>query len=137
MSYAPQANAPTITANGRTFALAAFNNINPLAGNIFIICVLEDVQGTWTVVPNGNFFFNHPSDNSILTPIQAAGGIVNFNAGLKASFQKVVSAIFAAAPAPTPAPNGEPVDFATAVAEIEAFVNSLKLEFVNGQLTIL
>jgi hypothetical protein len=135
MPYTLQSGAPTITANGRTFALGAFIENSPVGG-VFMVGVFENATGMWSLVGNGNFVFENLADNSILTPIQAAGGIVNFNAGLKAAFNKVLAAIFSAAPSPTPAPSGEPVDFATASGDIVTFVNGLKITFVNGQLQV-
>lgn len=132
MSYQLQPNSPQIGANGRSFALGAFQYDGPIS--IFVVGVFEEIQGQWNNI--GGLIIDPVADKSILDLIHAAGGIVAFNEGLKNSIHKVLSEVFPVTTTPTPIINGEPTTYDQAAAEITAFINGLKFTFVNGVLDV-
>jgi hypothetical protein len=131
MAYTLQQNAPQIVANGRTFALGAFQFDSMIS--LYIVAVFELLADGWSEV--GKFALNTDPE-SILAAIVAAGGITKFNAQIDAQLAASVAAIFSTMPTPIPTTVAEPTTTAQAEAAISLNVNALKLTFVNGQLGI-
>lgn len=126
MGYPVQNGAPTVTVQGRTFAIGAFDWVNPV-GNFYKVGVYERMpDGSWNEVQAVATYTN---DGDLLADIQKRGGGVAYIKVIVAAVNAFFAKLFGAAP---PAPTGEPQTDAQAKAFVAANVNGLKITVVNG-----
>ena len=131
MSYQLQAGAPQFTFGGQNYAVGAFVDQTPIGG-LFLVGLFQPVASGGDNL-YGAFEYNGMADNTVLSAVQAVGGIAAFNNSMLLKLNAILATLATTmANSPTPTPTGEPTDGASAIAAITAFINSLKITVVNG-----
>ena len=130
MGYPVPANAPQITASGRTFIVAAFPFESVVS--LFKVGIYErQPDGAWNEVLGISTY----TEKGAFEEIQKLGG----GAAYMKHVMDTANAFFAdlfGAHVPVPVPTAEPLNESDARAYITAHVNAFKLVLVNGVPTL-
>lgn len=126
MGYPVQQSAPTVTVQGRTFAVGAFDWATPV-GSFQKVGVYERMpNGDWNEVQS---IATYNNSGDMIKDVQAKGGGVKYILWIIDAVNAIFAKLFGAS---TPAPTTEPTTDTEAMIYVQAGLATRSFTLVNG-----